>query len=59
MHRQGGMHDVDHPDELEMEDEEDSQLGAEDEGQSEHGDNDEGHDFTREVGGDVEMAATK
>jgi ATP:ADP antiporter, AAA family len=57
MHREGGMHDVDHPDDLEMEgegegegDEEDSQLGLEDEGQSEHGDDHEGGG-----GGDVEM----
>lgn len=50
-HRTGGMDDVDHPDELEMdEDEEDSQLGAEDEGQSEHGDDVEG--------GGVELSAS-
>ena len=41
-HREGGMHDVDHPDELEMDDDddEDSRLGLEEEGQSEHGDED-------------------
>lgn len=39
VHRDGGMHDVDHPEDLEMgeDDEEDSQVGAEEEGQSEHG----------------------
>lgn len=48
-HREGGMHDVDHPDELELDDE-DSQLGLEEEGQSEHGDD------NNDVGGDVEMS---
>lgn len=49
--REGGMHDVDHPDELEMDDEDDdSRCGLEEEGQSEHGDNSEG---------DVEMSTQR